>query len=441
MKTMNPATGRLQGEIRYLEMPELHRKVQSLRDNQPDWSRMPLPMRLSRIKKLRDTLARMKKSLAIAISEEMGKPIKLSLQEVDDCISLCDYCIKGAAFALKSKPSAIYEPLGTVLIISPWNYPLFFALKHSIPALCAGNVVVVKHASVVPSVTRELGKMLKDAGLGDVALIMQSKPEHALSLIEKNLVDGVCVVGSSLTGRIVAKKAGENLKPHLLELGGSDAFIVFDDANLALAAKEAIHSRMLNSGQNCDSAKRLIVHKKIAHEFENMLISEVNKLKVGSPLSLDTDIGPVISESSCAAMAHYVEDAKAKGGRIIYGGQRLNRAGFYFMPTLIADASIDMKFMQDEVFGPVLPIITFSNDKEALQIANNTPYGLGASVWTKSKSRAQAMVQGIDAGTIAINKLASSDIAFSAARKASGYGLERNHGSIRAFTEIKNVQQ
>lgn len=440
MKTVNPATGRLHGLIRYMEAPELHRKVQSLRDRQVHWAEMDPLLRIAKIRKLRDLLMKRKKALAELISEEMGKPVKLSSQEVEDCIALCDYCIKSTPSALKPTASLRYEALGTILVIAPWNYPLFFALKHTLPALCAGNAVVVKHASVVPAVANVLNKLLKEAGLGDVAFVMQCQPEHALSLIQKGIVDGTCVIGSTITGKIVAREAAGQLKPHLLELGGSNPLIVCEDADLKQAAQEAIHSRMLNSGQNCDSVKRLIVHKKVAHVFENLLIAELNKLKIGAPLSEDTDIGPVISESCCAAMDKYIQDAKEKGGRIIYGGQRLNREGFYFMPTLIADATADMRVMQDEVFGPLLPIATFRTDKEALAIANNTPYGLGASVWGTNKKRVEAIAEGLQAGTVAVNKIAAQDISLSAARKASGYGLERAHGSIRAFTVIKNIQ-
>ncbi len=430
-----------------IDLPELQRSVLKLKNAQSKWASESVKERLLDIQKVKSLLERRKKEYSILISREMGKPIRFSEQEIEKCILLCDYCLKNADQALhnreiktEGKSFVCYEPLGTVLIVAPWNYPFWLVLRPALQTLCAGNSVVVKHSSAVPRCAAALNKLFHDAGLESFAKVVSTKPENIAALIDKNLVDGVLVIGSPKTGSLIASKAAAKLKPHVLELGGSDPFIVFEDANLSEAVKEVVASRMLNSGQNCDSAKRLFVSDKIASAFEHALVEELNKITIGDPLSSETMMGPLVNEAACNSMQALIEDAQNKGARLAYGGHRLNRKGYYFMPTLLADTKKGMRVMDEEVFGPILPMARFRNEEEAVQMANDTSYGLGASIWTKDKARISRIIKKIQAGVVYVNRKVRSDIRMPfGGVKNSGYGRELGFEGFRAFTNVKSV--
>lgn len=448
MKTINPSTGEHGSEITYESLPKLQRELQNIRKNQHRFGNTKLKDRLVHIARIGTLLEKRKKLFAKMMAKEVGKPITIGLQEIDKCIALCDYCVHYSEEALKNEKGKThggealisYEPLGVILNIAPWNYPFWLALRSAIPAICAGNGVMVKHSSYVPECTKAINKLFKDSGLRNIAICVQTKSDIVSQLIEKKVFDGVSVIGGSETGSIVASNAALHLIPQVLELGGSDPFIVFDDADLRKAAQQVIASRMFNTGQNCDSAKRLFVQKRVASEFEQMLIDEVSKLTIGDPMNELTAIGPMISSRACEDMASIVEDARRKGARLIYGGHKLNRKGSYFMPTILADVTMDMKVMSDEVFGPILPISTFSTESEVIEMANNTKYGLGASVWTKDKKRINKIVREIKAGVVCVNKKVRSDILLPfGGIKGSGYGRELGILGFRSFVNVKSI--
>ena len=431
-----------------VNLPELQKIIMNLRKNQSKFAQMEIKRRVSFITRLGNILERRKHDYAHLMAIEMGKPVTVGMQEIEKCISLCDYSVNYAQKALTEERGKThhgvsevhYEALGTILNIVPWNYPFWLALRSAIPTLCAGNAVLIKHSSAVPKCSTALDKLFADSGLEDYVRSIQARPEVINQVIEKKLVDGVSVIGSAETGAIVASKAAAKLIPQVLELGGSDAFVVFDDADIKLAAQEVIASRMLNSGQNCDSAKRLFVSAKIAREFEQLLVEEITKLSIGNPLNPITAIGPMIDEQSVRRMEGYVLEAKHKGARLIHGGHKLKRAGFYFMPTILADCSTEMRVFKEEVFGPILAMATFKTEQEAIDMANNTKYGLGASIWTKNKDRIERMTKNLQVGIIGINKRVRSDIMLPfGGIKASGYGRELGTLGFRAFTNVKSV--
>jgi succinate-semialdehyde dehydrogenase / glutarate-semialdehyde dehydrogenase len=447
MKAVNPATGKDGRETPYMISPIIQRKALELRKNASKWRKRTVKERLVNISKIRALLVKNKKSYSKLISEEMGKPIRYSISEIEKCIALCDYCISNAEPALRniavkteSKSFVMYEPLGTVLIVSPWNYPFWLALRPALQALCAGNTIILKHSSSVPGCAAALEKLFSEAGLKEHTMVVQTTPDSVSDLFEKNLVEGVLVIGGSITGSMIASKAAAKLKPQVLELGGSDPFIVFDDADLKEAAKQVVESRMLNSGQNCDSAKRLFVSKKVSAQFEHLLIQELSAIKIGDPMSEETTFGPLISGDACETMRHTVEDARNKGARLIYGGHRLNRAGFYFMPTLLGDVTSNMRAFHEEVFGPILPMATFTTEAEAIELANDTQYGLGASVWTKDKNRVLRLINSVRTGNLYFNRRVRSDIRMPfGGIKNSGYGRELGFDGFRSFTNVKSV--
>ena len=383
---------------------------------------------------------------------EMGKTRKAAAAEVTKCASVLRYYADNAAGFLADEPVdpdsvnasrayAHYLPLGVVLAIMPWNYPLWQAMRFAAPALAVGNVGLLKHASNVPQTALFMEELFRDAGFPEdvfqTLLIGSSKVD---AVIRDDRVAAATLTGSEAAGVAVAKTAGEVLKKVVLELGGSDPFVVMPSADLAQAAKVATTSRCQNNGQSCISAKRFIVHTDVYDEFLDLFAKEMSALVVGDPMEDGTDVGPLATEQGRADVEELVADAVDKGARVLVGGERPDRDGWWYPPTLLAGVTEDMDMYLEEVFGPVAQVHRAADIEEAVRIANATRFGLGSNAWTNDAEEQEIFIRDLAAGQTFINGMVTSfpSLPFGGV-KASGHGRELAVHGIREFTNIKTV--
>ena len=303
-----------------------------------------------------------------------------------------------------------YEPLGPVLAIMPWNFPLWQVVRFAAPALVAGNVVLLKHASNVPQCALAIEEVFRDAGFSDgtfqTLLITSSQVE---AVLDDPRVVAATLTGSERAGREVGRQAGARIKKTVLELGGSDPFIVMPSADLAAAVGMAVTARMLNSGQSCVAAKRFIIAEPIAEQFERRFVERVERLRVGDPIEISTEVGPLATGPILATLERQVQESVARGARVLVGGQRLARPGYYYAPTVLADVPADAPAAREELFGPVAALFRAHDITHAIQIANDTPFGLGASVWTRDAEERDRFVDELEAGLVFVNAMVASD--------------------------------
>jgi succinate-semialdehyde dehydrogenase/glutarate-semialdehyde dehydrogenase len=378
----------------------------------------------------------------------MGKPIRQSRGEIEKCAWLCDYYAENAAEFLKDeivdtgaeKSYVTFEPLGVILGIMPWNFPFWQVFRFAVPAMCTGNVCVIKHASNVPRSALEIEKIFLEAGFPENVfntLLIDSKT--AMEIIEEEMVDGVSLTGSIGAGSEIGELAGSLVKPLVLELGGSDPFIVLEDADIERAAQVAVKSRFLNTGQSCIAAKRFIVLEDIAVDFIEAFELEMKELKIGDPMDEETDIGPLAKKEFLDSLERVLKDAKKKGAKPYVYGEEHDK-GFFFRPTLIPAASTDMKVCNVEVFGPIAPVIMVKDEDETIKVANSTEFGLGAEIWSGNLERAQRLAKKIKCGFVAINGMVKSDprLPFGGVKK-SGIGRELSHYGLKEFVNIKTI--
>jgi succinate-semialdehyde dehydrogenase/glutarate-semialdehyde dehydrogenase len=383
---------------------------------------------------------------------EMGKTRKAAAAEVTKCASVLRYYADNAAGFLADEPVdpdsvnasrayAHYLPLGVVLAIMPWNYPLWQAMRFAAPALAVGNVGLLKHASNVPQTALFMEELFRDAGFPEdvfqTLLIGSSKVD---AVIRDDRVAAATLTGSEAAGVAVAKTAGEVLKKVVLELGGSDPFVVMPSADLAQAAKVATTSRCQNNGQSCISAKRFIVHTDVYDEFLDLFAKEMSALVVGDPMEVGTDVGPLATEQGRADVEELVEDAVDKGAQVLVGGERPGQDGWWYPPTLLAGVTEDMDMYLEEVFGPVAQVHRAADIEEAVRIANATRFGLGSNAWTNDAEEQEIFVRDLQAGQTFINGMVTSfpPLPFGGI-KASGHGRELAAHGMREFTNLKTV--
>jgi len=418
IKSINPANKKLLKEYNLLNLNEALKEIEKSRNAFFKWKNLSLTKRTILIKKVARVLRHNKKQLALKMTNEMGKTINGSILEIEKCAQLCEYYSLNAKKFLadeivktETKKSYVtFEPLGIIFGIMPWNYPFWQVFRFAVAALCAGNVVVVKHASNVPGSALEIEKVFRKAGFPESVLkvlIIDSKT--AAGLINLRVIDAVSVTGSVETGRKIAEIAGRNLKKIVLELGGNDPFIVLKDADLKFTCEIGVKARMLNAGQSCISAKRFIVVKEISEKFEKIFVEYTKQLKIGDPLDKKNNIGPLAREDLVLNIERQVKDAVKKGAKIIYGGCRPRELkGYYYMPTILSNIKKGMAVYDEETFGPVALIIIVKNEEEAIKIANSTKFGLGASIWTKDLKKAEKLAKKIEAGSVFINGIVKS---------------------------------
>ncbi len=448
IQSINPFTEEVMQEFTLLSEPEVHEQVEKSRHAFGLWKDMAVSERVTYIKKLGEHLRAEKRKYAELMTREMGKAVKESLAEVEKCAWLCDYYAENASRFLareeikteNKKSYVMFQPLGLVLAIMPWNFPYWQAFRFGIPAIAAGNVVLLKHASNVPQTALSIEDAFKAAGFPDnvfKTLIIDSK--EALKLIDNDQIDAVSLTGSNKAGEEVGAHAGGKIKKVVLELGGSDPFIVLDDADVEKAGRMAANARMINAGQSCIAAKRFIVMDKVADEFKKHFIARLKELKVGDPMDEKTDVGPVARKDIFDSLNEQLRDAKAKGAEIVQTDHAFKK-GLFFPPSIVYNPKNNMKVLTEEVFGPIAPIITVKNEEEAIKIANNTEYGLGCSIWSRNTERAERLAARIETGTVAINDMVKSDprLPFGGVKK-SGIGRELSHFGLKEFVNVKTV--
>lgn len=449
IQTINPATGNIEKTFQPDSDQEIEKKLKQASQAFQLWRKTPIKERIILVKKLADHLHKYKEAYGKLATFEMGKPFKESLAEIEKSLEICNYYCKNSRKFLKaeqvpteaSKSYIQYDPLGVILAVMPWNYPFTQVFRPMIPAIIAGNAFVLKHASNVPQCAQAIETMFAKAGFPKgVMTTILIEGKHVEKLIADPRITAVTVTGSEQAGTSVAKIAGEHLKKTVLELGGSDAFIVLEDADIKDAVTQALKARSRNAGQNCNAPKRFILHENIAKEFTRLFIQEAGKLTVGDPFDDKSDVGPIAREDLRDALHKQIHDSVKLGARVLYGGKKLDRKGFFYGFTVVDKVKRGMPLFDEEVFGPVSAIMTVKTVDQALTVANDTHLGLSASVWTKNPDHARHFIDNLHVGLVFINQIVRSDprLPYGGVKK-SGYGRELGRFGIQEFCNIKTV--
>lgn len=445
-KSINPFNQEVLKEYDYFTNDELNRRVDKAVEAYKDWKKTTFSDRAQLLKDVAKDLKENALDYAKIITKEMGKPITQAKAEVEKCAWVCEYYAENAENFLKhkiietdaSKSYVQYDPIGCVLAVMPWNYPFWQLFRFAAPALMAGNVAILKHASNVCGSALLLEKIFDKASYPKgVFQTVIAKGKQIERLLEHNGIKAVTLTGSEAAGKAVAAKAGEELKKSVLELGGSNALMVFEDADIKSAAKTAAWARFQNTGQSCIAAKRFIVVASVYDEFLAAFTEEVKAYKMGDPMDESTEIGPMARADLAEELEEQMQDALDKGARLILGGKR-NQA--HFEPTIIGDVNSKMRAFQEELFGPVATFIKVQSEAEAIELTNSSSFGLGASIFSKNPDRLTAYINQIEDGAVFINELVKSDprLPFGGT-KNSGYGRELSEDGILEFVNKKTV--
>ena len=396
-----------------------------------------------------DLLDQRQRSLAELITVEMGKPITASVAEVAKCALVCRYYAEHGAEYLQdetietsAKKSFVrYEPLGIILAIMPWNFPFWQVFRFAAPALMAGNVALLKHASNVPQCALAIEKIFVDAGYPEAVFqTLLIEASDVAPVLEDPRVAAATLTGSEGAGKAVARAAASQIKKVVLELGGSDPFIVMPSADLDEAVRTGIRARIVNSGQSCIAAKRFIVHSDVADEFQRRMSEGMERLRMGDPMDEQCEVGPLATPQILKEVAAQVDQSVEAGSKLLTGGKRVGDSGNFYAPTVLTDVPENAPVYREEVFGPVATIFRISSVDEAIEIANATEFGLGSSVWTNDEAEQKAFIDGIAAGLVFVNAMVASDprMPFGGI-KHSGYGRELGLHGIREFVNVKTV--
>lgn len=445
----NPFTGQVMEEFEAMSFEDSAREILRSRQAFLSWKKASVQERGGLLKALSRGLRDQQRTFAEMVTREMGKPIGQSLAEIEKCAWLSDYFAENSAKFLQEemvetdalKSYVALEPLGIILGIMPWNFPFWQVFRFAIPALMAGNVCVLKHASNVPLTALAIEKLFQDSGMPDhVFKTLLVDSQTTMQLIERELVDGVSLTGSVEAGAEVASIAGRHIKKFVLELGGSDPFIVLEDADIAKTARMALQARMINSGQSCIAAKRFMALGTIAKPFTEALERELKTVKIGDPMDPATTIGPLAKREFVGVLSGQLEDAERKGARVVYGPDPPPGNGFFFRPSIVTKVRPDMRIVTEEVFGPILPVLVVESEADLVKMANASSYGLGASIWTRDLARAEKLARELEAGFVAVNDTVKSDprLPFGGIKK-SGIGRELSHYGLKEFMNIKSV--
>ena len=448
IETVNPSTGKVIAAYDNASAEDVSRQVKDARDASAKWKKLDLPERAEYMRRLGRVMRKNREEYARLVTEEMGKPIRQSLAEIEKCAWVCDYYAERAEVFLRDeiiptefrKSFVSFEPLGVVACIMPWNFPFWQVMRFAVPALTAGNVGLLKHSSICLGSAMKLEQAFTDAGFPENVFQSVIGDYRAGEALVQAKIDAVSVTGSVNTGRRVAELASQDLKKFVLELGGSDPFIVLEDADLNQTAYMATQSRLLNTGQSCISAKRFIVLKTVAEKFTKLFVEYTQAEVVGDPLDSKTTVGPLVRDSQRQALSKQVDDAKGKGGRVLTGGKTINRDGFFYEPTIISNVNHEMEVVREEVFGPAAPVIIVDSEEDAVREANNSEFGLGASIWTSDIDRGIKLARQIESGMVSVNEMVKSDprLPFGGIKK-SGIGRELSEFGIKEFVNIKSV--
>ncbi|OFZ55592.1 MAG: NADP-dependent succinic semialdehyde dehydrogenase [Bdellovibrionales bacterium RIFOXYC1_FULL_54_43] len=452
IQSVNPATGekiRDFGELTRLERPQIEEKLQKASQAFKTYRRSSFDQRRIALKRAAEVLSGERAHWARLMTLEMGKPIQAAEDEVEKCALTCRYYAEHAEKFLESEtiPTEAdqsyvkFQPLGIILAVMPWNFPFWQVFRFAAPALMAGNVCLLKHASNVPQCALAIEEILRRAGVPDgVFQTLLISGHQADELLDDPRVAAATLTGSDETGAIFGSRAAAKLKKTVLELGGSDPFIVMPSANLERAVEVAVKARTINNGQSCIAAKRFIVAESIADSFEGRFVRAIRELKVGDPLDRHVQIGPLATQEILETIKRQVADSVRMGARLLTGGKRLERSGYFYEPTVLADLHPGMPAYDEEVFGPVALLFRARDLDEALRIGNSTQYGLGASFWSESVAEQDRFIDEIESGLCFVNGMVASDprLPFGGIKK-SGHGRELSHFGIREFVNIKTV--
>jgi succinate-semialdehyde dehydrogenase/glutarate-semialdehyde dehydrogenase len=447
--TINPATGETLRTFDALSAPELEAKIQRAFDAFHSHRRTSFADRAIRMLRAAEILEADKERIARIMTIEMGKPIKSAGDEVMKCAWACRYYAETAEHALADEVVATnasrsfirFQPLGVVLAVMPWNFPLWQVFRFAAPALMSGNGGLLKHSSNVPQCALAIEEVLVRAGFASGEFQTLLIEAGAVGqVIDDRRIAAVTLTGSEPAGMQVASAAGKQIKKTVLELGGSDPFIVMPSANLNEAASTAVKARTVNSGQSCIAAKRFIVHEKIYVEFERRFVAAMQSLKVGDPMDLSTEIGPLATIQILNDLDEQVQQAVAAGARVLTGGRRVQHTGNFYEPTVLTGVPKSCPVYYQELFGPVAMLFRADSIKAAIEIANDSDFGLAASVWTQDDAERSRFIDEIEAGQVFVNGMVASDprLPFGGIKR-SGYGRELGSFGIREFVNIKTV--
>ncbi|HKO77579.1 MAG TPA: NAD-dependent succinate-semialdehyde dehydrogenase [Flavobacterium sp.] len=444
-KSINPFTQSVIAEHEVSTNTQLCQKLQLSKLAFKNWRTTTFQERADKMKKMAGILRANKDELGLLITNEMGKILPEAIAEVEKSAANCDYYAENAEQMLKDqyydtpfKSMSVYDPMGAVFAIMPWNYPFWQVLRYAAPAIMAGNVTLLKHAPNVVGCAKAIEKMFMEAGFPEgVFQQINIDISQVESVIASDIVSGITLTGSEMAGSSVAALAGKYIKKSVMELGGSDAFIVLDDANLEKATTVAVKSRMLNAGQACICAKRFIVTEKVADEFAALFANKITALQQGNPLQSGIDIGPLARIDLAEKLSYQLEKSLKQGARVIVGGER---DYCNFQPTLIDFVDVNNIAFKEETFGPLATIIRAKDGNDAIAIANNHRYGLASAIWTEDRERAYALARRIEAGNVFVNSLVRSDsrIPFGGIKK-SGFGRELSEVGIKEFMNMKSL--
>jgi succinate-semialdehyde dehydrogenase/glutarate-semialdehyde dehydrogenase/succinyl-CoA reductase len=449
IKTINPATEEIIQEYEVMIKEQINDRVKIAQNTFQDWKKDP-SKRTDLLHDFANELRRDKENLAKTATNEMGKAIKEARSEVEKCAWTIEYYADhGKIFSTDEvvntdarKSVITFQPFGVIGSIMPWNFPYWQGLRFAAPSLMVGNTIILKPASATMQCGIEIEKTFEKAGVPQgVFQTLIGDSRIAETLIDSDGINAVTFTGSVPVGAKVAQRATSKLKKTVLELGGSDPFIVCEDADIEKASIGAVKGRFINCGQSCIASKRFIVVKEVADEFTEKFVQKTEQLRVGDPLSEDTDAGPLVNAKSLENMEGIVNRTIKSGAELLTGGERINSKGYFFKPAIFKSVSPEMEIAQEEVFGPVAPIIVANDEKQALEIANDSKFGLGASIWTQNLEKAERLSAMVASGIVTVNNVVVSDprVPFGGI-KNSGFGRELSRYGMLEFVNIKSVR-
>ncbi len=450
MESVNPATGEVIASYDNMKNQEIEAIAQQANEAQSKWRKRSFDKRAALLRKAADLLESNKEEYAELMAREMGKPLPQGISESEKCAWVCSYYADHAETFLENeliesdadKSYITYNPLGTVLAIMPWNFPFWQLFRFAAPALMAGNAAILKHASNVSGCALAIEELLHDAGIPEPLFrTILADRDQVKSLIQNEHIAAVTLTGSTGAGMSVASTAGSEIKKSVLELGGSDPYLILADADIEKAAETCVTSRLINSGQSCIAAKRFIV----VEDNYDLFIENIRKLmkgkRIGDPFEEDTDVGPMAREDLRDELQDQVQKSIEAGANCVLGGQIPDRKGSYYPPTILTEVTEGMPAYEEELFGPVASVIKVKNEQEAIRVANDSDFGLGAAVFSRDADRAERIAaEELEAGCCFVNAFVKSDprLPFGGI-KQSGYGRELSHLGIREFVNTKTV--
>ena len=449
LKTINPATEEIINRYEMITEAQINDKVKKARIAFDEWKKN-WDKRINLLHDFAQQLRKSKEELAKTATREMGKAIKEARSEVEKCAWAMEYFSdNGKIFATDEvinadarKTFVTFEPLGVIGSIMPWNFPYWQALRFAAPSLMVGNTIVLKPASATMQCGIEIEKCFNKIGTPDgVFQTLIGDSSIVETLIDSADLSAVTFTGSVAAGAKVVQRATSQIKKCVLELGGSDPFIVCEDADIEKASKGAVKGRFINCGQSCIASKRFIVSKKIANEFIEKFTQTAEKLKVGDPMLDDTDMGPLVNAEGLNKIDSVVKDAVKGGAELLTGGDRIKSKGYFYMPTVLRNVSPTMHIVREEVFGPVAPIMVADDDMQTIKLANDSQYGLGASIWTEDLDKSEKLSRMMHSGIVSVNNIVASDprVPFGGVKK-SGFGRELSRYGMLEFVNIKSVR-